>query len=405
MKRTRLPRHTRQTPDFEQLVRLASGLGHSCCRAEDAFWEARLATQIDRLLEDGDESTLTAALDHLYAGKDRAYDALAEMIEARCETRTHTAPAKSAEAADTKVARASTLLRFNAPILAWSRYAIPATPITAQTLANLRVHLQAHIFAEGVRIGLADYLYSPDQLPQSYCATAELTDKLGKCALHSRDLHLEPGQMPETASFLSDMRYILGVVAVAPGAALFRWQEDDASTNHRDECLSQWRKQGDEVLRPLLTGCVSELLLPQSYHAACRDADRQSRPYSLRASVAYLGTTLNIGAGELRAVIAPFYEQNLEEYRIGFTQKNSSQVIHGVVWPMLDAEDDAADMAAQIETVLREIGVGEVLHLDHRLPLEYCDDCGAPLYPNPEGEPVHAEMPEEQAEATPRHLH
>ena len=42
--------------------------------------------------------------------------------------------------------------------------------------------------------------------------------------------------------------------------------------------------------------------------------------------------------------------------------------------------------------------------LDHRLPLEYCDDCGAPLYPNPDGEPVHAELPEEEA-SVPRHLH
>jgi hypothetical protein len=37
--------------------------------------------------------------------------------------------------------------------------------------------------------------------------------------------------------------------------------------------------------------------------------------------------------------------------------------------------------------------------------LEYCDDCGAPLYPNPEGEPVHAELPEPEEEALPRHLH
>jgi uncharacterized protein YuzB (UPF0349 family) len=37
--------------------------------------------------------------------------------------------------------------------------------------------------------------------------------------------------------------------------------------------------------------------------------------------------------------------------------------------------------------------------------LEYCDDCGAPLYPNPEGEPVHAELPEQEEEAVPRHLH
>lgn len=397
MKRTRHPRHARQTPDFEELLRLAGGLGQSCCRTEDAGWEARLGLLIDRLLEDNDEATLNAALDHLYGTRDRAYEVLAEMIEARCECRRHVTKATEGAAA-----RESELLLFAAPVLAWSRYAIPAGPIAAATMANLRVQLQGHVFADGVRLGLANYFFSPDHLPQSYCETAQLSDKLGKAALHSRDLQLDPAQMPETASFLSDTRYVIGVAVVSPGAFLFRWQEDDAN---RDEVQRQWRQQGGEVLRPLLTGCASELLLPQSYHAACRNADHLSRPYSLRASVAYLATTLNLASRELRAIVAPFYEQNLEEYRIGFTRRNDNQVIHGVVWALLDAEDDSSDLPTQIEAVLREIGIEDILQLDHRLPLEYCDDCGAPLYPNPEGEPVHAEMPEEQAEAAPRHLH
>jgi hypothetical protein len=33
-----------------------------------------------------------------------------------------------------------------------------------------------------------------------------------------------------------------------------------------------------------------------------------------------------------------------------------------------------------------------------RFPLEYCDDCGAPLFPNPAGHAVHAEAPEGDAE-------
>lgn len=402
MKRNRLPRQTRQTPDFDELIRLANGLGQSCCRNEDAHWEAHLARRIDHLLEDGDEATLTAALDHLYAAKGPAYDALAEMIETRCESRPPAAPA-AAKIASAAAPDASLLL-FNAPILAWSRYAIPFGPISAATLANLRIQLQAHVFAEGVQLTLADYLFSPDQLPQSYCETAQLARQLGECAAHGRDLNLDPAQLPETASFLSDTRYLLGVAAVAPGAALFRWQENDAGSE-RSEVLRRWQAQGGEALRPLLPGCASELLLPQSYHAACRNADRQSRPYSLHASVSYLGSMLNVAASQLRAVIAPFYEQQLEEYRIGFTLKNANQVIHGVVWPLLDAEDDHADVPAQIETLLREIGIGEILQLDHRLPLEYCDDCGSPLYPNPEGEPVHAELPEDQIEALPRHLH
>lgn len=47
--------------------------------------------------------------------------------------------------------------------------------------------------------------------------------------------------------------------------------------------------------------------------------------------------------------------------------------------------------------MLRETGVKEVLFLDHHFPMEFCDDCGAPLFPNREGELVHAEMPEQPA--------
>lgn len=43
-----------------------------------------------------------------------------------------------------------------------------------------------------------------------------------------------------------------------------------------------------------------------------------SRPYSLRASVAFLQTTLGKPAESLRAVIGAFYDKRLEEYRIGF---------------------------------------------------------------------------------------
>lgn len=403
MKRSRLPRRAKQTPDTEQLIRLATGLGLSGSRIEDTFWDIRLGALIDRLLGDGDEATLTAALDQLYGGQERAYDALADLVEARCESRAYLAPpAQAGENSEGNAGKTFDLLLFVAPILAWSRFSIPAGAVVAPLLANARGQLQAHVFAKNVRIGLADFLFSPDQLPQSYCDTAALADRLGKAALHSRDLHLDPGQMPETANFLSDTRYLLGVAVAPRGAALFRWQEDDGD---RSEAFQQWRNQGSEALRPLLPGCASELLLPQPYHAGCRDADRLSRPYSLRASVAYLSTTLNLTPAGLRAVVAPFYDQRLEEYRIGFTLRNSNEVVHGVVWPLLDAEDDVADMAAQIEAILREIDVGEVLVLDHRLPLEYCDDCGAPLYPNPEGEPVHAELPEEQADAVPRHLH
>lgn len=393
MKRSRFTRRTRQTPDTEELIRLTTQLSLSGSRLEDEFWERRLAGLVERLLAGNDETALNAALDHLYGAGGRAYDELADMVESCAECRHYTIESAGAD---------QDVLLFAAPVLAWSRYAIPSGPIPADVLATLRVQLQAHVLAANVRFGLADFFYSPDQLPQSYSDTAALTEKLTKSALHGRDLKLDPAQMPETINFLSDTRYLIGVLCAPAGGPLFRWQEEDGN---RTEAHKQWRGQGGEALRPLLPACALEPLLPQSFHAAVREADRASRPYSLRSAVSFLQTTLNVNAANLHAVVAPYYDRQLEEFRIGFTVDASSDVVHGVVWPLLENEDEAAETPGQIEAVLREAGVAEVLVLDHRFPLEYCDDCGAPLYPNPDGEPVHAELPEQEEEAAPRHLH
>ncbi|MCK2094671.1 DUF2863 family protein [Thauera aromatica] len=389
MKRTRLKRRGGLGRIAEQLVWLANGLADSGSRVEDRYWDQQLAATLDEALANHEESALNAALDRLHSAEPRAYDELADQIESRAEC--------AAKASDTHE-----VVLIAAPVLAWSRYRIPATSIPPAVLANLRVHLQAHVLAKGARLSVADFLFSPDQLPQGYCATAEFAKTIGAAALDNQDLHVDTEGMSETAQFLSDTRYLLAAVATPHGQALFRWQEADGS---RDTARDQWRTQGGACLAPLLPGCAIELVLPESYFAASRTADTDSRPYSVRASVAFLATTLETPAANLRAVIAPFWDRDLEEYRLSLTVRGHDQVVHGVVWPLLGAEDDSTDSPAQIEAVLRESGVSDVVILEHQFPLEYCDDCGAPLYPSSEGEVVHAEMPEEHSEQMPRHLH
>jgi hypothetical protein len=389
MPRIRPPRQKRQSPEVETLTQLARSLAQSCSHIEDSFWEARLATTIDKLISSSDDESLNMALDSLNQADPRACDALADMIEFRCESRIENAH------------KDLDVLLFAAPLLAWSRYAIPSGPIAEDTMKNLRVQFAAHVFSADVRLGLIDVLLSPDQLPEGYSDISRMKDKLVKSALHGRDLHLDPKHLGETVSFLSDTRYLVGVAVVAKGTALFRWQEADGN---RDTVLASWRSQGGEALRPLLPACASELLLPLAFHAACREADRQSRAYSIRASVAFLNTTVNIAASQLTAIIAPFQESRTEEYRIGFVSKESSDVVHGVVWPMLDAEDDN-ETPAQIEAVLRDCGITDIRLIEHVFPLEYCDDCGTPLYPNTDDEAVHAELPESDGIQAPQHLH
>ena len=390
MKRTRFSSRKRISPDASELGRLAAGLAESGGRLEDRFWEAQLAALIERLLADGAEDDINAALDRLYDTNAQAHDELADLVESGAES-----CVLSYQGQDYDV------LLFNAPLLAWSRFSIPAERIPAPTLGMLKVQLGAHVFAAGAQIALADFLFSPDQLPRSFVDTARLLRELGAAALERRDLPLDVATLAETSRFLSDTRYVVGAVVVPRGAPVFRWNEADGS---REVALKEWIRQGGPCLEPLLTGCAFQPLLADAYHAACRSADSASRPYSVRASAAFLQTTLGKPTESFRAVIGGFHDRQLEEYRIGFGPRDSDTLYHGVVWPLLGAEDESTDIVSEIETVLRESGVKEIVSLDQQFPFEFCDDCGAPLYPNIEGETVHAEMPE-QTNATSQTLH
>ncbi len=382
MKRNRFSSRKRISADATELSRLAIGLAESGSKLEDLFWQNRLAELVDRLFQEGSEDDFTGSLDRLFDAHPMAHDDLADIIESQAES-----------CVMTDRGQALDMLLFAAPVLAWSRFSIPAAAIPKGTLQTLKVHLCAHVFAAGSRVALADYLYSPDQLPHSFVETWQLLQQLGKAALAGNDLAIDASSMPETNRFLSDTRYLVGALAIPRGLPIFRWNEADKIT--REASLKEWTRQGSPCFEPLLTGCAYQPLLADAYHAACRAADSASRPYSLNASVAFLQSTLGQPAESLRAVIGGFHDKRLEEYRVGFGPHDSEMIYHGVVWPLLGIEDETSDVAGEIEAALRKAGLKEVLVLDQQFPYEFCDDCGAPLYPNIEGDTVHAEMPEQ----------
>lgn len=391
MKRPRYSARERVSREAVELGRLASGLGQSGGKLEDAFWETRLATVIDRLLQESAEDDLTGALDRLLEPDPRAHDELADAIESRAES--------------TRLVHNGTsydVLLVAAPILAWSRYNIPAGTIPKEALTALQAQFSAHMLATDARFAMADFLFSPDQLPRAFSDTWQLTRELGVAALSGRTMKVDSKTMPETNRFLSDVRYLIGAIAVPQGGPLFRWNESDGS---REAALEAWARQASPSLEPLMAGCAITPLLADAYHSACRTADRDSRPYSIQASVAFLQTTVGLAPEQLRAVIGPFHDRRLEEYRIGFGPRDQDATFHGVVWPLLGAEDEAQETPAQIEEVLRACGVADIVSLDHRFPFEFCDECGVPLYPNAEGEVVHAELPEQDNDGATRVLH
>jgi hypothetical protein len=152
---------------------------------------------------------------------------------------------------------------------------------------------------------------------------------------------------PDASQFLADTRFLLVAVIAPVGGPLFRWQEPQHHVNFeavREAALEQWRAQAGPSVARLLPGCGTELLLPEAYYVACREADKLIRPVSVRAAVHYLTYTLGVEPGDLRAVIAGFGDEvndsQVDEYRVGFTLRQSSDVVYGIVWPLYGQEDE-----------------------------------------------------------------
>lgn len=400
---------------------MAQAIALASSRYEERAWERSMDTLIEKLLRTDHQNTLDSALDKLFPNDPIAYDVLMESIEA---------VSSSGTLEHGGVAYEAVLLAF--PVLAWTRFAVYSGPIAADTLITIAAQLHAHLLADDTRVALAPTLYSIDQLPRTHAETHALTSRMAQAALGGAAL--KPlANPPETAPFLADTRYILATVVVPTGAPLFRWQAEDATLDIvalRQGAMEQLRAQAQPTIERLLPGCGIELMLPEAYYVACRDADRAIRPMSVHSAIHYLTHLLGIEPDGLSAIIGSFGDETgdmrVDEYRISFTVLQQPEVVYGIVWPLYgqeeDSEEPVASAASLIEPILsgaevdlpppitqlvlalRANGITDIMRHNERFPMEFCEDCGAPLFCDRDGELVHAEMPEDTLQAS-GHLH
>ena len=400
MARSRSSSSPRLSREAARLVALAEALNRSGSRVEDVYWENLLGEAIPKLLKAGQDGPLEAALDHLAQKDVGAYEVLIEQAETLSESMKLE---KNGVRYD--------LLLLVAPIAAWTRYAIPANAIPAPAQQAIVAQLHGHVLAADTRVAMLPWLVSVDQMPRTFSETWQWLQRLGSHALGAETAKPALNTEGEVANMLADTRYIVAAVAVPENEAIFRWQEQLGEAEaSRDASLEQWAAQAQPTLATLLPGCGFEALLPDAYYVSNREADRRVRPLSLRAAVSWLEGAVNLEASQLRAVVAGCGENRVDEYRVGFTARNSNDVYYGCVWPLYGREEDLPadegqpDVIDEIAALLKEYGVTDVRRIPGVLPPEYCEDCGAPYFPNPLGELVHAELPED-AEASPAKFH
>lgn len=396
MRRTRVSPRARQSADAETLSKMARRLSESGSRLEDQFWQRRLAELLnDRLVRRNDDA-VEAALEELARTSPRAYDDLADLAESCAEATLVTIDNRPHD-----------VLLVALPLLAWSRYKLPTTTLSAPLLDNVASQFTGHLLARDARVGLADYLYSIDQLPEAFAEVRRLAEQLGDAVVENVRLHIDPKKLREPIAMLADTRYLVAAIATPQGGPLYHWQELGVDPEAKIAALSVFREQMVNVMQPVLTGCRFRVLSPNAFHAALRMADRELREFSLEAAVAYLKLAFDFGAGALTAAYGVFEDPNGAsgaEVRIGIAKSaNDDDVVEGVVWPLLG--DDEEPAMEEVDKALRALGVSRAIGHSHRFPLEYCDDCGAPMFPNAAGHVVHAEPPEEAEDrpATPLH--
>src|ERR1700758_1947709 len=190
----------RLPPDADKLVGLSLALFASGSRIEDRFWEAKLDALLAKVVRNGNQTTLDAALDHLQQNHPDAYGALADMAETHSESFIVEHDGAQFE-----------VLLVAAPVLAWTRYVIPSGPLKADGADALRTHLQAHVLANGTRVAMAPYLYSIDQLPRHHVETWRVAQQLAQTAVSGHAAKINFGELPETSPILADPRFLLAV--------------------------------------------------------------------------------------------------------------------------------------------------------------------------------------------------
>ncbi|MDR0933557.1 MAG: DUF2863 family protein [Burkholderiaceae bacterium] len=393
-------------PDSQRLVCLAVEIGRACSRLESRFWENKLEALVRKLLETKKQRKLDDAVEYLARADQDVGGILQGVIESSSESCTMRHRNEDYD-----------VLLVMAPLLAWTRFAIPSGPLAANIHAGLSKAFSESLLADNARFMLAPGLYAVDQLPQSHVEIFSLTKGMAASVMD------EPGavsfRQQDTAPFLADVRYLVFAVCAPASQPVFRWQMASGVQEHletRKACFEKWQERALPLLSGMMHGCGLELIPPDGFFGASRAADRQIRPLSVAAAIHYLTQMLDVDASDLRAVIGGFAETPrqtyVSEYRIGFSLRDNPQILYGVVWPVYSVEEsppvlgkrpddgafsawkDAPASLGQILDVLEEFGVKcEASHTE-RFPMDFCEECGVPLFADANAELVHAELPE-----------
>ncbi len=402
-KTTRQPRAQKHNKDILQLVSMSEAVCQAASRTESTYWQTHLETLLTNLVDKGTNKSVMAALDY---ADDNFIGDVADTLAEASETVAQSCTFSTDNDGDGNFLAYQAIL-FSVPIIAWSKYQIPAGEIDISSVEKIRISLNQHLIAADVQIGLNPFLYSIDALPQGFAETRQLLKAMLRGVAIDEPYHPEATPSHEDIQMPADARFILGVAITRLASPVFQWQAitDLPVDGVKRQAFASWLDDVRPLFVKLLPGCEFEMGMPNAFFHNCRQADIRVRPHSLRAVVNSTTDILNTPAKNLTVVIAGVGETEVDEYRIGIIKKGEDDVVNGAIWPLFASEDaDTSPLPIdEIEAIVREVNVGEVILLDGVHAPDYCEDCGAPFFFNRDGEAVHPFMPDDVEHTSPKY--
>lgn len=370
--------------DAEEFMRLSLLAIDSTSRFEDHRIDQALELLCRRHLDRGEDSDIEAALSRLKEADSPAYDELLAMSEDCAQTRL-----------DDKGAALLVLV----PLLCWSRYVIAHGPVTPTEGLLAVGELYRRCFASSeARVSVGNCLLSADNLPEGLLGVRGLLSRLADHKpLKNGLVDIRPLLKNDPPHDFADVRYLAIAVSAPTPEKLFAPLSPDYEEHARrlmDFCLSS-----REHLMEAMAGSCIDVQPPSAYFTSWRQADMAMRLFTLRALVKYVGC-MGFEPSELIATSAVFVrmgnqQQSMEtdEVRVSIAAKSAPQtVIAGVVLPTLPEEYEQNQ--AFVAQLLSSCDVATIVSLPQTFPMEWCEDCGAPLYANADGYVRHLESPE-----------
>lgn len=366
----------------------------STSRYEDRYWESEIDTLVRKHLAAAEDDIIEAALDQLTNKDPDEADELFEHVQAACQYIEFDLDGKPWQA-----------ILLTSACAIWTRYQLPQVKMTDAVLAQFLQGLKLTVLTPDVKIASVPQLLGIDEMPRSFSQTYDWLNKLASRAVGKRTALPKTITVEPNPALLVDTRHLVLAVAVPKGHAVFRWQADP--TISHEDCLLAWTKHITPVLTNLLPGCQFHTLLPQTYHSSIEQSEQHMRLIAIISATEWLQSTLNLKSGELRATIAAVGEHGVQEYRVGYHRGREHDVIYGTIWPLFDNPESIengsiVDTVDEIAAILKDCGVDHIKRIPGVLLPETCEDCGAPLFPNPAGELVHVDLPQEAFDAPQR---